>query len=107
MARMRETYPELYEQVAYRRIANPTVQKLLFWFIVCWEMISHRTWDWICVIGFRADPDLARQCALIGVFLFHQYLGTFWGDVLLLVWPLVPVNAAVGRTLPAVAHCRG
>ena len=35
MARMREAYPELYEQVAYRRISNPSVQKLLFWVIVC------------------------------------------------------------------------
>ena len=35
MARMRQAYPDLYEQVAYLRIANQTVQKFLFWFIVC------------------------------------------------------------------------
>ena len=82
MARMREAYPELYEQVAYRRIANPTVQKLLFWFIVCWETISLIALG----IGFASllgagflgtDPDLARQCALIGVFCFTSIWAGF------------------------------
>ena len=82
MARMREAYPDLYEQVAYRRIANPTVQKLLFWFIVCWETISLIALGigFVSLLGagfLGTDPDLARQCALIGVFCFTSIWAGF------------------------------
>ena len=75
MARMREAYPELYEQVAYRRIANPSVQKLLFWVIVCWETLSLIALGigLVSLLGamfMSTDPDVARQCALIGIFCF-------------------------------------
>lgn len=82
MARMREAYPELYEQVAYRRIANPYVQKLLFWVIVCWETLSLIALGigLVSLLGamfMSTDPDVARQCALIGVFCFTSIWAGF------------------------------
>ncbi len=40
MERMREEYPEAYEHVAYRRLTNPGLRKLLFRVIVAWELLS-------------------------------------------------------------------
>ena len=82
MARMREAYPELYEQVAYRRIANPSVQKLLFWVIVCWETLSLIALGigLVSLLGamfMSTDPDVTRQCALIGVFCFTSIWAGF------------------------------
>ena len=82
MARMREAYPELYEQVAYRRIANPSVQKLLFWAIVCWETLSLIALGigLVSLLGamfMSTDLDVARQCALIGVFCFTSIWAGF------------------------------
>ena len=82
MARMREAYPELYEQVAYRRIANPSVQKLLFWVIVCWETLSLIALGigLVSLLGamfMSTDPDVARQRALIGVFCFTSIWAGF------------------------------
>ena len=82
MARMREAYPELYEQVAYRRIANPSVQKLLFWVIVCWETLSLIALGigLVSLLGamfMSTDPDVARQSALIGVFCFTSIWAGF------------------------------
>ncbi len=40
MTRLRDEYPEAYAHVAYRRVSNPKLLKLLFRIIVAWELIA-------------------------------------------------------------------
>ena len=40
MARLRETYPDIYAPLAHRRIANQKLQHALFWVIVAAEVLT-------------------------------------------------------------------
>ncbi|UWQ93461.1 DUF2165 domain-containing protein [Rhodobacteraceae bacterium M382] len=82
MARMREEYPEAYQDVAYRRISNPTVQKNLFRLIVLWEVFAAAVL-WVgCVALVTAllgltDPDTARGLAVLGALAFTSVWAGF------------------------------
>ncbi len=75
MERMREEYPEAYEHVAYRRLTSPGLRKLLFRFIVAWELLAMTSlWVGATALGGAvlsiAAPDTAITLGLIGTALF-------------------------------------
>lgn len=75
MKRMQKDYPEAFETVSYRRIQNPNVQKLLFRFIVFWELLAVSVL-WIGTIALvlaalgQVDTDTSRTLGLAGSLLF-------------------------------------
>ncbi|MCY4317091.1 MAG: DUF2165 family protein [Roseovarius sp.] len=75
MERMREEYPEAYEHVANRRLANSNAQKWFYWFIVFWELLAMATL-WVGVLALvlamfsLISPQTALTVALMGATLF-------------------------------------
>ncbi|MEM8881427.1 MAG: DUF2165 family protein [Pseudomonadota bacterium] len=75
MTRMRQDYPDAYAAVAYRRVSQENVQKLLFRIIVTWEL-SATIGLWVgsfclAIALFGIVPtDLARALGLVGALLF-------------------------------------
>ncbi|MBO9451173.1 DUF2165 domain-containing protein [Tropicibacter sp. R16_0] len=83
MSRMRDDYPEAYADVAYRRISNPSVQKLLFRLIVIWELLAVvALWVGLIALGLAlmgmADPQNARAYGILGTLAFT----TVWAGFL-------------------------
>jgi predicted small integral membrane protein len=82
MIRMREEYPEAYEDVAYRRITSPGLQKLVFRLIVSWEAVA----SVLLWIGFGAlamallglaEVQAARALAVLGALAFTSVWAGF------------------------------
>ena len=75
MTRMKEEYPEAFEDVAYRRVLNPNVQKIFFGLILLVEIVAS-TLLWIGFIALvmallgDADVSVARSLAVLGVLAF-------------------------------------
>jgi len=75
MERMREEYPEAYEHVAYRRLTDPGLRKLLFRFIVFWELLAMVSL-WLGALALcstvfgAAEPETAIALGLIGTTFF-------------------------------------
>ncbi len=82
MARMREDYPDAYQDVAYRRVTSKGLQKFLFRLIVAWETaVSVLLW-----IGFVAlamalfglmEVSSARTLAVLGSLAFTSVWAGF------------------------------
>ncbi len=75
MERMREEYPEAYDHVAYRRLTDPGLRRLLFRFIVLWELLATAgLWVGTLTLGGAvlglSEPDTAIALGLIGTALF-------------------------------------
>ncbi|MEQ9259774.1 MAG: DUF2165 family protein [Roseovarius sp.] len=75
MLRMREDYPDAYRHVAYRRVRSPRVRKLLFRFIVAWEVTATLLlWAGTACLVMAAlgtlAIDTALAMAMLGVLAF-------------------------------------
>ncbi|OUS36436.1 hypothetical protein A9Q94_09335 [Rhodobacterales bacterium 56_14_T64] len=82
MTRMQDDYPEAFETVAYRRVENPKLQQLLFYFIVGWEALATLAL-WIgtgamalAIFGW-ADAEVARGFGLMGALFFTSIWAGF------------------------------
>lgn len=82
MERLREDYPDVYADVAHRRIVNPDVAKLLFRLIVTWEVIATlvllaSTFAlYLALFGF-VDSQFARTLGIIGALFFTSIWAGF------------------------------
>lgn len=82
MERMRLHYPEAYGHVAYRRMANPRIRRVLFSLIVTFELIAAAAlWFGVgtmaaAVLGF-AETETAIVAGLIASALFSSVWAGF------------------------------
>ncbi len=75
MERLRREYPDAYADVAYRKMSNAQLAKLLFWVIVAWEavaalMLLVATLTLIWAFFRVVDPQMSRSLGMIGALLF-------------------------------------
>ena len=82
MTRMKEDYPEAFEDVAYRQISNPTLQQLLFRLIVLGEVVATvLLWTGfialvMALVGLT-EVSVARSLAVLGALAFTSVWAGF------------------------------
>ena len=82
MERLRNEYPEAYAEVAYRRVSDPAIQRLLFRLIVAWETLAVialaiATAALVLALFGAVPTDTARGLGLVGALLFTATWGGF------------------------------
>lgn len=82
MTRMQSDYPEAFEDVAYRRISSPTLQKLLFRLIVVGEVVaSGLLWAGFIALVMAllgaTEVSVARTFAVMGALAFTSVWAGF------------------------------
>lgn len=78
LARIRESYPEIYIKIRHRRVANPKLQRWLFHLIVSAELLA-ACLLWIGALSLAFGSYLAPMLALLGVMSFT----TIWAGFLI------------------------
>lgn len=82
MTRMKEDYPEAFEDVAYRQISNPTLQQLLFRLIVLGEVVATvLLWTGFIALVMAlvgvTEVSVARSLAVLGALAFTSVWAGF------------------------------
>lgn len=76
LARIREAFPEVYETIRHRRIANKRIQHLLFYLIVAAEMLA-TVLLWIGALSLAMGTTHGAAYALLGVLSFTMIWAGF------------------------------
>jgi predicted small integral membrane protein len=76
LARLRNTYPEIYAKIAYRRISNKTLQHIAFVVIVIGELVATLLL-WAGAISLFLGTENAHVMAMLGVMSFTTVWASF------------------------------